>query len=283
MKFLIASPDWQLNSGGVLALHRLCHNLNVNGETAYMGCAKKNNEWLGETAPTINDVATLFDKENDVVVYPEIVRGNPMGFKNVVRWILNTPGMMNAGVGGNPDTSESWKYSDLIFKYAKRFLHPKKFEVAGELRAMDVRLDFWQNYNRERNGTCHLFRKVYNKKKDQHPEDSLRIDGYNDVAFREFFNSKERFICYDSECFTAVQAALCGIEVVVIPDVFGSTAEEWRAGFPYFQKGIAYGFDDLDHAKKTLPNVRQNMAVLEKETILLTSKFVETCKQNFIL
>lgn len=34
------------------------------------------------------------NRENDIVVYPEIVFGNPLGFRNVVRWVLNVPGKL---------------------------------------------------------------------------------------------------------------------------------------------------------------------------------------------
>lgn len=83
MRFVIWTPGWQANSAGIHVLHRLCHLLNCAG---YKACVTSpgNPEW--------NE--PLFDsnlQDTDFVVYPEIIRGNPMGARRVIRYMLWYP------------------------------------------------------------------------------------------------------------------------------------------------------------------------------------------------
>jgi hypothetical protein len=76
------------SSGGILALHKLTHNLALLGEKSYITTAQKNPAYLGEQIT--EEQAHRFDKNSTIVLYPEIVTGNPYNAKHVMRWILNT-------------------------------------------------------------------------------------------------------------------------------------------------------------------------------------------------
>jgi hypothetical protein len=89
LTFVIAAPDYTDRHAGVVALHRLCDRLNATGFRAYI-------EPLGEAVGITRDdwMTPLWwrkDFQDTIVVYPEIVTGNPLGAPNVVRWILNRP------------------------------------------------------------------------------------------------------------------------------------------------------------------------------------------------
>ena len=88
-RFVIWSPDYTHKSGGIRALHLLADALNMAGKTA---------EVMHEFRPVPDDC---------VMIYPEIVRGNPCEAAHVVRWCLR------------PNRRE-WP-GDLVFKWDEAF------------------------------------------------------------------------------------------------------------------------------------------------------------------
>ncbi len=88
-RFVIAAPDYTDNHGGVVAMHRLCDRLNRIGYEAYI---EPLGEATGETRPGWRTpLWWRRDFDDTVMIYPEIVTGNPLGAARVVRWLLNRP------------------------------------------------------------------------------------------------------------------------------------------------------------------------------------------------
>jgi hypothetical protein len=269
MNYIIHADNYNPHCGGLIALHKLAHNLSLLGEQTYLTTNYKNPNWMGEI---IND--KLLDINNTVCIYPEITYGNPMNFKNVVRWILNEVGVLSGD-------SSTWGQNDLAFVYAEYFSGKESDRIVGELRAFDMNLDYWKNYNLDRDGECYIIRKGKNKILNKHSNNSINMDNYNNQTALELFNKCKRFICYDSECFLAVQAALCGCEVIVIPKD-GIDENSWREKFPYFKYGIAYGENNINYVKETLHLVKNHMEYLENESIELTKNFIKICEKKFL-
>lgn len=95
--YYVVAPDWTHISAGVRAVHYLCHALNQLGEEAYIAMAKGISDRLMTPRLTqdITDWHVRIQKRSPIVVYPEIVVGNPMQAKKVVRWLLNKPGAIH--------------------------------------------------------------------------------------------------------------------------------------------------------------------------------------------
>jgi hypothetical protein len=62
------------------------------------------------------------DPERVIVVYPEVVSGNPLGAKHVVRYVLNHPGLLGGDTSYNPD--------ELVIYYAD-YYHDSASRAAG--------------------------------------------------------------------------------------------------------------------------------------------------------
>jgi hypothetical protein len=91
--YYIWAPQYQQASGGVRALHYLCHALNLIGQEAYILTRPTNPELI---TPLITPEVQRSHQEagrNPIVVYPEVVSDNPAGALNVARWLLAIPGL----------------------------------------------------------------------------------------------------------------------------------------------------------------------------------------------
>jgi hypothetical protein len=97
----IEAPPYAANSGGVRALHLLCHHLNGLGYNAYVIRGAAVNATSGLRTPALNRAIRLIHKirmREPIVVYPEVTAGNPRKGKIVVRYLLNRPGLLVPGV-----------------------------------------------------------------------------------------------------------------------------------------------------------------------------------------
>ncbi len=238
LNYYIWAPDFDPHSGGILALNKLSHNLRSIGETSFL---------VSRTSdPSLDIVKTnkISNNSNTVMIYPEIITGNPFGTKNVVRWLLNTPGVI-AGDGIYED-------KDLVFKYNDFFEYSGDNEVSGILTAYDFDLSFWKDLKGPRRGQCFMIKKGYKRVHNMHDPKAMQIDGWERQGGNELllkiFNSFETFVSYDTCTFVSVFAALCGCIPIVIPEP-GVTREEWCSKIPLLRHGVAYGFDDIDREK----------------------------------
>lgn len=267
MNFIVYAPGhYTPNGGGCVALHKLANNIALCGEKSYIMTDSKRHDYLGEVV-SFEQAKEL--AKDGIVIYPEVIIGNPLNANHVMRWILYyVKHSHDYGLFGE---------RDLIYKYAEHFTLRREQPIHGELRAVELNLDIFYNRNEERSGTCHLYKKVGHKPNIHHA-DSIFLDSYAERGgnqyLAEVFNYCERFYAYDDATWLSIMAALCGCESVVVPQE-GVTAQEWYAKFPYFRYGIAYGLDELQHAKDTLHLVKDNLLKIEAETIEQTKAFIQ--------
>ncbi|MDR3392989.1 MAG: hypothetical protein P4L77_14765 [Sulfuriferula sp.] len=112
--YYIFALDYMQQSAGIRALHYLCHALNESGLEAYVTCEGTAPHLR---TPVLNETIMMQHTASGreaIMVYPEIVTGNPMGSGTVARWLLNRPGHI-AGDTAFPD-------GDLIFTYDPHYL-----------------------------------------------------------------------------------------------------------------------------------------------------------------
>lgn len=322
LTFIIDTPPYDKNVGGICALHYLAHELgHLNQGKVYVTTGMTNPRWdtngIDRDAPFFIEsdqsfyskfykcLSTLkryvifatfkrkitrlqarlfpdllwrhFDKNHTVVIYGETIRGNPLKATNVVRWIMNTPGVC----GGDG----VYELTDHIFQYHPWFEVDKCYEVKGLLTAIDLEYQLLTYQNRElpnRKGGAYLVRKGGDKKHNQHPADFVHADPIlekmSDEEAADFFNSIETFISYDDMTFISVQAALCGCKSIIISGK-GDRSEENLKKVNRIS-GIAYGFVDQEWVQSTAHLLRPHFEALNAGNLATIKGFYEYCEKT---
>ncbi|MEO2218733.1 hypothetical protein ABGV49_16855 [Chromobacterium vaccinii] len=112
--YYIFAPRYTRTSNGIRALHLLCHYLNKMGEEAYMLTPETD---PGLTTPLLNKKTVNRHKSVNrvpIIVYPEIIHGNPLNGSSVVRYVLNHIGLL-----GGPQKFEK---SDMLVYWAAEYV-----------------------------------------------------------------------------------------------------------------------------------------------------------------
>ena len=296
-KYLIFAPSYNENSGGAIVLHKLCHLLNdlgyeaslfpffVNYEISHLGFLKsilsifqKEKKRILKSyrlcasfnTPVIKSLKDI-DFDEYIVVYPEIVFGNPLGAKNIVRWFLHQPGHRTGKI--------YYGKGELYFKFNSAiddFYFPGSKTSDNELKIIHYPLDIYYepSVSSVRKGTAYCIRKGRNKKILHDLNGSINIDGKSHEEIANIFRKVELFISYDVYTAYSVFAVLCGSMSVVVPDE-NMTIDDWYPNLSD-RNGIAYGFsvEEINRAKKTRSKVKDYVINEEKQSKYNAQKFV---------
>ncbi|MDD2828647.1 MAG: hypothetical protein PHW18_03620 [Sulfuricurvum sp.] len=296
MKFIIVSGGYDDNSGGIVVLHQLCDRLNTLGHEAYLWpffkpaldvtspfktlylflrYFRKGIKYGFKKNPKLNTpTASYDDLEDAVVIYPEVVVGNPLKAQNVVRWLLHKPGFNN---GGKIDFGAN----DLFFYYDKAFDDSRynKFPE-NHLHIVSQRSDVYNvTNNGTRKGSCYLLRKGYKRELVHDITGTRLVDGLSHEETAKVFNEVEYCISYDTHTMYNVYAVMCGCIPIVIPED-GISKDQWQPNEEN-RYGIAYGFDDIEYAIQTRPLLLQYIKKQEGESNESVIHFVEKCEEYF--
>lgn len=285
--YVIYAPEWDENNGGAIFLHRLIHELNNLGEEASIfpmrplydsSFRKRISRWFKRSAFAIspNFDTPIWTKqklpENAIVVYPEIVPGNPLKAQYVARWLLYPPGEL-----GGPKTFDK---TEIFFK-ASDFSDDVTITGTAQL------LVLWWVYPAyrdtgiaDRSGSCYMMRKGKNREIVHEINDSCCLDGLSHTEIAEAFNKTKTFYCYDDATMYSLYAALCGCTSVVIPWHY-ETREQWILDRPIVSYGVAHGLDDIPHAEKTRHLVKAHLQKKTNEGQESVANFVRTTRAHF--
>ncbi|MCU6670154.1 WavQ [Enterobacteriaceae bacterium H4N4] len=299
MKIVICAPTFDENSGGAIVLHRLCDIINENKlgsafitpllpEYLVAGGLRKlfsQAKWLLKlqreyrvNSSWNTPIITRQQIADDyIVIYPEIVLGNPLGANNVVRWFLHQPGFHT----GKFDYGRN----ELYFKFNTAI---DDFENEGstlstnEMKIIFYPLDIYKKDDEVIRDIecCHMIRKGGYKKK-VHPENSVCVDGLNHKETADIFKRSQKFICYDDYTAYSLFAVLSGCASYVVPgdDV---TIEQW---YPNVEDryGLSYGFSDAQQlwANSTKDRVEQHLIKEHELSVERVRRCLEEMKLFF--
>jgi hypothetical protein len=311
-KIIIVSPPYSAQSGGTTVLYYLCKLLNEQGHEAkifvFFGQSPlgflfflrksryylrrfgvaildfftskekllKEEKWSVYRCSPFNNPEIIFPrlKNNTIVVYPEIVNGNPLKASNVVRWLLYKPGAHTGKV--------NYGKNDLFFSFQEIFnddcLNPNKNML--QLIYLKRTIYKQQNYGL-RYGNCYIIRKGKNRNDLPAVFDGPVIDNLSDREIAKIFNQCKYCISYDQYTLYSNYAAMCGCISVVMP-MLGVEKEQWQPNSE-LRHGIAYGLDlkEVQLAQKTRADMDKYFQKLEAENIEQVKHFVSLCINYF--
>lgn len=233
--------------------------------------------------PVLKNLPKDINSSNWIVVYPEIIFGNPIGAKNVVRWLLHNPG--HDPQSGAENKPYFYGKNELYFRngnWFKEFHHPGSKTSKNFLNIYHFPSDIFNQNDAltDRCGTAYAIRKGVNKKICHNLEDSVLIDNLKQEEIAKIFKRVKTFISYDSKTNFSYFAALCGCDSVVIPDDQVSE-EEW---YPNEQDryGVAYGFENISKARKTRSLLEERLKTFDFNSRKCVEDFIKEADEYFI-
>lgn len=202
--FIWAYP-WDPCSSGGRSLHLLCHALNQKGHMAFL---VQVNNWMA-TNPTLHTPVlnpgqvssyAYDEKTSPIVIYPEIVEGNPLESRKVVRWILG------------PHGETTYASTDKIYGYTQDL---------GEntlcLPTFDERIFYSPRESNIRKGDCyyaHKYDKIFGNNLLLLTYGMTRCEGTPEQV-ADILRSHEACYVYErSEIL--VNAKLCGCKILPV-------------------------------------------------------------------
>jgi len=294
--YYIVSPDYTDSSSGIIAMHLLCHALNLMGEEAYMTqytfdwqqplSAIRNTVLASHEVVTNDHLRTPVLKITDiekhkstgrqpVAVYPEIISGNPLNMDSVVRYILNIPGLLGGDVvfGDN----------DILFYYRDEFAGSAKSFNKLHLPTCDLSLFNLENTSETNRKGSYFF---INRYRGHVPLQEITKNSI-EISFRyertlkelsEIFKSAELLYCYEPSalCF---EALLCGCPVVFLPNELLKEIPSFEA---FGNTGVAWGSssEQIEHAKQTAKDFFPMYSKLEEEFWEQLEIFIEKTQKR---
>lgn len=245
-------------TGGVVVMHQLAYKLAEKGQKVKMII---NPEYVHENIEVISlERLRHENKENYVVVYPQIIRNNPTEIPNVARWMLYHSEIDNEITYGKDDD---------IFNFGSFKTYTNK-EV-GKLTVFNYYFDVFKNENKKRNKKfCHLMHKNTPKHGDKIFQylGSEDLGGWKSMGCHDYlkdrFNECEYLLTYDQKSFFPLAAGMCGTKTIILNPDNSLTPTEYRIQNPIQMFGVAYGWDDISWAEKTIEFVPNYIKELEK-------------------
>lgn len=306
VKYLIIGGDYDALSGGVMALHLLCDLLNRSGSEAYLcnrvhsvearpatrfgGLGSVARAWAdwhlrgkrrrlvtcpGLLTPVLRDAGVVCGNRDWIVIYPEIIVGNPLAAARVVRWFLHHPGHFSSVTTIHRGELHV-RYSDWQRLPGIEGCHAypgslRPFAIPGAygLPAGDP----------PRSGTAYCLRKGAGRPRVHDLRESVLIDGLSHEQTAEVFRRVKTFISYDLHTTYSLLAVLCGAESVVVPDPALSESE-WFAKEEN-RWGVAYGFDQLAAARATADRQRDRLRRLQEDSLRSVTAFATYAEAHF--
>lgn len=215
-----------------------------------------------------------FVSKKTIVIYPEVVAGNPLRAKNVVRWFLYYYHYKN----------ERWAYKldDLFVTYRDEFndadLNPHGYKVQTPY----FNLDLYKRSNYGiRSGKCYIIRKGKNRNDLPKEFDGIVVDDLLETDKVRVFNQTEYCISYDTQTAYSDIASICGCKSIIVPEL-GKQVEDYRYGEDT-RLGVAIGFsrEEEEFAEQTRGDLIKQYSNINEGSKASVESFIRLCSTYF--
>lgn len=259
--YYLVAPDYRRNSAGIRVMHMLCDALNRCGYESYVSTSIVH---PGLVTPYLTQQRVDMHKAQGlepIVIYPEVVSGNPLGCDVVVRYLLNTPGFLRQIDGFGED--------DIMFSFTKGLMLPGMPEKnVMFLQPIDLNVFKLPDDPSKRvpGKVCYYQGRLERGiDKSLLPDDAIEITGSYPDSWEELVDIFQTCEFFYSSATTALsaEAVLCGCIAVVMP---GEGAPLDFSVDETGNFGCSWGLapEDIDRARRTLPLLRER---LEREEL----------------
>jgi hypothetical protein len=287
--YYIVAPPFTTLSAGIKSLHVLCDALNREGERAHI-LPFGDESYRYRTDITEPDLLTPILTQHclrrhfdeglaPILVYPEIVAGNPYSSDCVVRYVLNYPGLL----GGDNYYSED----NLIFSYSKELAsHTKHPENTLFIPVSDTQIFYPPEQKGERRGACFYawkFKNIHGGQLLEITRDAFEItsglhDSLSPQEIADLFRRSEIFYAYENTALIT-EAALCGCPTVLLPSDY---LDGVIAGSELGNDGIAWGNEpsEVERARITVDNFYLNYQKQEQKFRIALKEFISKTQSH---
>jgi hypothetical protein len=199
--YIIFAPEY-VSSNGVRVLYKLADEIKKRGYKAFIFSVPNpelNYDFITSITPQ--------QQENSIVIYPEVIKGNPLKIKNVVRWILFFP----AKIGGDYDFPE----------YENIFVFDRVYYPEGDILYipnLDYSL-FYEDKSIEKDVDCYFVYKGGKWREIKEFDSMIEINAKFPSKRKELADLLRRtriLYSYDKNSLLLDEALLCGCQVKLV-------------------------------------------------------------------
>jgi hypothetical protein len=228
-----------------------------------------------------------------VSIYPQICRGNPFNTIHVARWILYDT---------EYEIEQFYGENDVYFNYGNF----KTFRKV-DLRELTVLNYYFNRLYKTNHGKRKTFCHILHKHTPPNGHEILKHLNSEDLTgwkqngaydyLREKLNEYEYFLTYDQKSFYTLAAGLCGTKSIILnpgpsyefaQNAYTNSEEynqimsptEYRIKNKIQMFGVAYGWDDLNWAEKTIDLVPDYLREIEKIDNKTVDNFINYWKKR---
>lgn len=210
-------------------------------------------------------ISPFFSNKKTIVLYPEIVYGNPLKAKNVVRWFLY--------FNRYPQEKSAYNKNDLFICFREIFndytLNPSARKV--KINYFDKNLYKQTNFSK-RTGNCYFIQKGKNRKDLPLKFDGPILDDLPEEEKVKKLNECEFCYSYDTQTFYSSIAAICGCKSIIVLEP-GKNKKDYRHTDDKNTYGIAFG-----DSKEEI-----NWAQSTRKDLISSLNFEESNRKNALL
>jgi predicted O-linked N-acetylglucosamine transferase (SPINDLY family) len=222
--YYVVTPPFRQTSGGIRAMHYLCHALNLIGQEAYVDTSTVATYLR---TPVLTEDIKAFHVHcgrKPIVIYPEVVNDNPLNAEHVVRYLLNNAGKINY-------RPLKWQSSDLIYSHGVDIIPSGVHAELLQIPLIDRSVYFNRSIEQsQRKGALVFINRYLAAGGVLAPitqgatEISFRVPSRTPQELADLYSAAEVLYTYEqSTC--CYEAMLCGCPVVYIPNPVLLTAE----------------------------------------------------------